>query len=263
MDVEYYALGKLPAREDAVLFSFFNYFSKPDLPTPPKVFGVWQHFWNISSFQNERIGDCVFAGAANETASWHHEIKKWVKFNDEGVIADYSVISGYDGTKDSDKGADMGKSAEYRRKTGIVDHNGIRHTIDAYVKLHRGDFEDLKIAMYLFGAVGIGVEYPESAHIQAQTNQPWSVVSGKNKILGGHYIPGVGIDDNGDIVVVTWGRYQRMTKEFYEKYSDEAVGYFSLERLLNRTSPEGFDADKLIADLRSLKTPFGYSGFND
>jgi len=255
---EPYKLGKLPAREDAVLFKFFDYFSKPDLPVPPEVFGVWQHFWNIHMYQNDRIGNCVFAGAANETASWAHDIKKWIKFDDEDVISDYAAVSGYN--KSNDPGADMSVSAEYRRKTGIVDHNGVRHKIDAYVKLPKGDYDALKMAMYLFGAAGIGIMVPDYCQRDFDAGKTWKVKKYDN-ILGGHYIPGVGIDADGDIVVVTWGKYQKMDRKFYEKFSDEACGYFSLERLLGRTSPEGFDAEKLITDLKTLKSPFGYEGY--
>jgi hypothetical protein len=254
-----YAMGKTEARPDAVKFQFWQFFSKPDLPDPPKVFGVWQHFWNIKMFQNDHVGDCVFAGAANETASWYRDIAKWVEFVDEHVIADYSAVSGYDGTKKTDSGADMGKAAEYRRLTGITDKYGRKHHVDAYVRLRTGDFDDLVIAMYLFGAVGIGVLAPDYFQKDFASGLKWDVKPSR-KILGGHYIPGVGIDENGDIVVVTWGQYQRMTRDFYEKYNDESVAFFTFERTMNRTSPEGFQADKLLSDLRSLKKPFGYEG---
>lgn len=257
---EPYAMGKKEARKDSVLFEFSRYFSKSDLPTPPKVFGVWQHFWNIKMFQNNRIGDCVFAGAANETSSWYHDIGKWVEFMDDGVLSDYAAVSGYvAGDKKTDTGADMGKASEYRRKTGIIDRYGRRHHIDAYVRLRTGEFEDLVTAMYLFGAVGIGIVVPDYFQSDFDAGIPWDAKNYK-KNVGGHYIPGVGIDHDGNIVCVSWGRYHRMTKEFYERHNDESVCYFTLERTMNRTSPEGFHAKKLLEDLKSLKKPFGYEG---
>lgn len=210
-------------------------------------------------FRNNNIGDCVFAGAANETASWYRDVAKWVEFMDEGVVADYSAVTGYNGTKDSDKGADMGKAAEYRRQTGIIDRYGRRHHIDAYVRLGTGNFDDLVSAMYLFGAVGIGLIVPDYFQKDFDRGTTWDVKPSK-KTLGGHYIPGCGIDENGDIVVITWGKYHRMTRAFYEKFNDESVCFFTFERTMNRTSPEGFHAKDLLADLKSLKKPFGYSG---
>lgn len=256
-----YQLGKTEARPDAILFSFASYFSKPNLPTPPKVFGVWQHFWNIKNFQNDKIGNCVWAQAANETASWYHDVGKWVEFMDEGVISDYSAATGYVlGNKDTDKGTDMGKASEYRRKTGIIDRYGRRHKIDAYVKLRVRNFDDLVIAMYLFGAIGIGLLMPDYTQTDFDKKIPWDVKKHK-KIIGGHYVSGCGIDENGDIIIITWGRYQRMTRKFFEKFNDESACYFSIERTINRTSPEGFHAEKLIEDLKSLKSFGGYSHF--
>jgi hypothetical protein len=261
-----YAMGKTEARPDAVKFAFWQFFSKPDLPTPPKIFGVWQHFWNIKMFQNDHIGNCVWAGAANETSSWYRDVAKWVEFMDEQVIADYAAVTGYNpnaggdkGKNPTDVGTDMGKAAEYRRLTGITDRYGRKHHVDAYVRLRTGNFEELVVAMYLFGAVGIGVIAPDYFQKAFAQGRPWDIEPSK-KILGGHYIPGVGIDQNGDIVVVSWGQYQRMTRAFYEKYNDESVCFFTFERTMNRTSPEGFDAGKLLANLRDLKKPFGYEG---
>lgn len=253
--------GKLPAREDAILFSFLNYFSKPDLPTPPKVFGVWQHFWNIKMFQNDRIGNCVWAGAANETAAWYHAVGKWVEFMDSNVIGDYKDAAGYDPRKNHDPGTDMGEASEYRRKTGIEDRYGRRHKIDAYVKLHKGNFEDLKLAMYLFGAVGVGFLMPDYAQPDFKKGKTWTKKR-YGKISGGHYVSGCGIDEDDNIVIMTWGKYHKVDRSFFEEFNDESACYFSIERTLNRTSPEGFKVEKLISDLKSLKAPFGYSGFN-
>lgn len=254
-----YAFGKLPAVPGAIKFQFASYFSKPDLPKPPDVFGVWQSFWNIKMFQNDRIGNCVMAGAANETASYYRDTGRWVEFMDENVIQDYTTLSGYNPAKKYDPGLEMSKAAEYRRNIGIVDRYGRRHKIDAYVGLPKRDFDTLKIAMYLFGAVGIGFEMPDHAQKDFNRKIPWKVW-GKPKIVGGHYVPGCGIDKDGDIIIITWGKYHKVTREFYETYNDETCAYFSMERIINKTSPEGFHADKLLSDLRSLKSWFGYEG---
>lgn len=254
-----YKLGKLPAREDGIKFQFASYFSKPDLPKPPDVFGVWQSFWNIHLFKNDKIGNCVMAGAANETASWYRDTGRWVEFTDETVIQEYTQLSGYNPEKDYDPGLDMSRTAEYRRKTGIVDRYGRKHKVDAYVGLPKQDFDTLKIAMYLFGAVGVGFLMPDFAQGDFNKKIPWKPRD-KSKIIGGHYVSGCGIDKDGDLIIMTWGKYHKVTREFYEKYNDETCAYFSMERTINNTSPEGFHSDKLLSDLRSLKGWRNYEG---
>ena len=261
MDDKPWPMGKKPARKDAVKFDFMDYFSKRELPTPPKVFGPWRHFTDMHMYDNNKVGNCVFAGAANETESFFYHVGRDVEFTTENVISDYSALTGYDPKKDYDPGSDMSDAAKYRRKTGIVDDKGKRHKIDAYVRLRTGNFDDLKIAMYLFGVVGIGLIMPKYAQPDFKKGKTWNVKRGKHDIAGGHYVSGCGIDEKGNIVVMTWGKYQRMTRKFYEKYNDESTGVFSVERLVNSISPEGFKAERLIKDLKSLKKPFGYSGY--
>ena len=256
-----FKFGKKPARKDAIKFKFKKYFFKPDLPKPPKVFGPWRHFNDIHMYDNDKVGNCVFAGAANETESFFYSVGREVEFNTNNVVSDYTALTGYNPSIGYDPGTDMSDAAEYRRSIGIVDDKGARHKIDAYVKLDTGDFTDLKIAMYLFGAVGIGLLMPSTAQEDFQKKRKWDTTLAEPDIVGGHYVSGCGIDENGDVVIMTWGGYQRMTEAFYRQHNDESACYLSVERMVNMISPEGFAAEKLISDLRALRTPFGYQGY--
>jgi hypothetical protein len=251
-------LGKKPARAGSVSFKFEKYFDVAQLPTPPATFGNVTYVRDWGMLANDRLGDCVWAGAAHETMLWTAEnIKRGgsdtpAVFNDDAVVSDYSALTGYDpGKKDSDQGTDVQEAADYRRKTGIVDATGKRHTIDAYVALDTSDLDKLASAVYLLGAVGVGIEFPSTAMQQFDMAEPWDVVA-KAKIDGGHYIPCVGRNSHGNFLVVTWGRLQAVTPAFLIKYMDEAVAYLSLERLVNTTSPQGFDLATLQVDLSSL-----------
>jgi hypothetical protein len=88
---------------------------------------------------------------------------------------------------------------------------------------------------------------------QFNSGKPWDVVKGP-KPTEGHYIPGVGRDAKGNIIVVTWGRTQLMTPRFYKKYCDEVVAYVSTEMLVPPTSVslEGFNLDQLMTDLKAV-----------
>lgn len=67
----------------------------------------------------------------------------------------------------------------------------------------------------------------------------------------GHYVPLVARRTHMECV--TWGWLQGMTNAYVEKFGDEAIAYVSEEALTARRSPEGFDYDALLADLRSLR----------
>jgi hypothetical protein len=210
---------------------------------------------------NDRVGDCVFAGADHETMIWGAEAGTSIGFSDRTAISDYSTVTGYTPSDpNSDEGTDMEVAAKWRRKTGVIDVNGKRHTVDAYLELPgvsaRGANDPalsrtIANAAYHFGGVGIGIEFPGSAMDQFDAGQPWDVVEGSD-IEGGHYIPLVGRIANGNFIVVTWGKLQEVTPAFLTKYVDEAVVYVSVERLKDGKSLEGFDLATLEADLAAL-----------
>lgn len=244
-------LGKLPARQGAVRLKLADYVDKTVLPTPSATFG---HDGAVRAWQmlaNDSLGDCVIAGGLHETMLWTQNGSSLVSVSDAAAIKNYSAITGYN-PKDpnSDQGTDMQVAASYRRKTGLVDANGKRHKIAAYLAITPGDLQEHLLAMYLFGAVGIGINFPASAMTQFNAGKPWTVVKG-SKIEGGHYISGVA-RRSGRIVIVTWGKEQPMDDAFLAKYNDESYAYVSEEYLKAGKSPEGFNATQLIADLAAI-----------
>lgn len=247
-------LGKTAARPDAVKFKLTAYADLAALPKPPKKFGhqdLVYDSWQMLG--NDRFGDCVFAGAAHETMLWCKEGGIATKFTDSAVLSDYSAVTGFDPHKpDTDQGTDMAVAASYRRKTGIVDAQGVRHKVAAYLAIKAGDPAEVKQAAYLFGAVGVGIMFPDYAMDQFNAGKPWTVLAHKPEPNEGHYIPCVGFDGRY-FLVITWGKIQRVTAGFLAKYMDEGVAYVSSEMLKDGKSLEGFDADTLQADLTQLK----------
>jgi hypothetical protein len=255
-------LGKKPATYDRRDLQFAHYRTKAALPPHPKQFGhenliaanAWQMLGNgpdntvSAGFQG--AGDCVFAGGDHESMLWTLEGGNPAKFTGATAIADYSAVTGYN-PKDpkTDQGTDVRQALKYRTKTGLIDAAGKRHKIGAYLALEPGNSEHLQEALYLFGIVGIGIQFPESAMDQFNSGKPWSVVQG-TRVEGGHYIPLVA--KRGNLECVTWGRIQPMTVQFYTKYCDEAWAILSPEMLNAGKSPEGFDLVQLQSDLNAL-----------
>lgn len=247
-----YKLGKKAARPNAVKFKFNEFFDLTELPKPPQMFGLGKDYdWGMLA--NDQYGDCVWAGQAHLEKLWYQEFQRQITFTDDNVLSDYAALTGFDPNKpDTDGGTDMVDAAEYWRSTGIVDEQGTRHKIDAYVSIPKYRFDEIAVAAWLFDGIGLGVEFPRNAMYQFEKRVPWTVVPG-DKIEGGHYIPLIGRNSRGNYWGVTWGRIQAMTPEWIATYADEVVAYLSLDILDTKgLSKRGFNLPKLkeyLADL--------------
>jgi hypothetical protein len=244
-------LGKKPAIKNSVSFRFRDYLSLSTAPKPPKTVNHEKGVTDWGMLGNDQYGDCVWAGAAHETMAWNKTAGKVVRFTPTDVLNDYSRVTGFNpNDPNSDQGTDMRTAASYRRKTGVTD--GIkRHKVAAYLAITPGNRAELRLACYLFEAVGIGIEFPSSAMDQFNEGKPWTVVSG-SQIEGGHYVPMLGYDSKY-IYIVTWGKVQKMSWAFFDKYCDEAIVYLSEEMLTGGKSFEGFNENQLKTDLKALK----------
>ena len=254
-------LGKTPHNPaNAPKLKFKDYLDLATLlPTLPAEFGhenfISSNAWGMLG--NDTLGDCVEAGMCHETMLWHAEAAgattaTVVPFTTANATAIYSAITGYKPNHpNTDKGTDMAVAAAYRRKTGIADANGRLHKIDAYLALTAGNLQEHLLAAYLFGAVGVGIEFPNYAMDQFNAGKPWDVEQVYPTIEGGHYVPIVAYR-GGNLEVVTWGRTQEMTPAFFQKFNDESYVYLSEETLSNDKTPEGFNLAQLKADLKAV-----------
>lgn len=246
-----YKLGKLPAVKNSVSLRLRDYLSLSKLPVPPITGGHKSIVTEHNMFGNDKYGDCVCADAGHAILYWNKEATKSVKISTADVLAMYTSITGFNPNDPStDQGTSMPVAAKWLQKTGLSDEEGKRHTIAAYVAVTPGNAEELKQGIHLFGALSIGWELPESAQTQFQADKPWSVVNG-SPIEGGHDTLAVGYDVDY-IYVITWGKVQKVTWEFFSKYMDEGILKFSEEMLSSGKSLEGFNVAQLTADLKSL-----------
>ncbi len=234
-------LGKKPARASTT-YKFTDIFDPSKLPTPPAVFGHHAAVQTFHMLGNDIAGCCVWSGAAHQQYVWSLEGGRFrTRITTRDVLSDYAAATGYDGTEKTDLGTDMQKGAEYWRTMGIRDAVNARHRIDAHVSLEVGNWDQMLLATYILGSCGIGILLPNSAERQFDDHLPWTVEP-HSKIKGGHYVPAMGRDENGNVLIVSWGEVQPMTREFYERYNDEARAYLSLEILDEKgLSPEGYD----------------------
>jgi len=124
---------------------------------------------------------------------------------------------------------------EYWRTHPLVDCVGRERPLAGYGYLRRGNLEDLTLALALFGWVGIGLcvlkrgvddftqaaLYDYSLYEKGSDYILWSE-DYRGKHMGRVFVPAVGLDDEGNILVVLWGRLIAITPDYYAKRSDEA-----------------------------------------
>jgi hypothetical protein len=246
-------LGKKKATYDHRDLMMARYLDLSKLPPLPDNFGSEGLVGDWGMYGNDNCGDCVWAGAAHETMLWSRiGAAPDAVFNDTTVLSDYTALTGFDPNDPAtDQGTDMHEAMNYRRNIGILDANGVRHKIAAYVWLEPGNLQQLYYATYLFKAAGIGIQFPDSAMDQFNKDLPWAVVGG-SQVNGGHYIPAIAKRAN-NIMCVSWSKPQLMTPAFYTKFNDETAAMISEEFLTNGKSPEGFDLPTLIRDLGMIQ----------
>lgn len=247
-------LGKLPAVHDNRTLRLATYLDPGTHVKVPAAFGTDSRVKTWGMLGNDKYGDCVWAGACHEHELWTAEAYGIeAPFKDGNALSAYSAVTGFKPDDPAtDQGTDVLSAYKYRQHTGVLDAVGKRHKITAYVQVDHSNVDRVVEAIYLFGCVGIGIQFPETAMDQFNANKPWSVVKGA-KVDGGHYIPGVGLH-NGMIEVVTWGKRIGMTKEFFATYADEVFVPLSAEHFTDGRSPYGFDVAALQRDLAALKS---------
>lgn len=228
-----------------------NYLA-PNLPPPPLRFG---HGNLITPMMlgNDQVGDCAVAGSIEEIRLLNAERGVTVPFTTATALRNYSDITGYNPSDpNTDQGTDMAELYRYRKHTGIIDDAGKRHTLAAYVGLTPGNWDELLQALYLFQVVGIGIQCPDYLQTQFAHGGPWTPLRGHHDIVGGHYIPAVARNGNS-IDILTWGRSIKMTRAFYQRFSNVAVVHFT-DEMLNGSGKtiDGFDRASLLADLNLL-----------
>lgn len=253
--MKHYKLGKKPARMGAVKLKAKDYIDLSKLPARPPTF---DHTGLVKAapgmLGNDQYGDCFWAGSCHETMVMNASAGKQVSFTTQDALNAYAKATGFSpNDPNSDQGTDMQQGAAFRQKTGIVDANGVVHKVAAYLALEPGNWEEFLTLSWLFeGAVGVGLDLPNSAEAQFDANKPWAVAHGA-KIEGGHYVSLVAYDGTY-MDLSTWGRFKQPTeKAFFQRYNDEGLVYVSNDIFNGTKTIDGFDLQQLQADLAAIQ----------
>jgi hypothetical protein len=243
-------LGKTKPRPNYRTLLLSNYLGE-ELPAPPAK-TYWEY--KVKSYPmmlNDQLGDCVFACGGHLVQEFTAHTGTEVIPTDAQVLAAYEAVSGYvPGNSNTDNGAAITDFLAYWLNQGFAGQPNLL----GWAAIDQTDITSVKQAVFLFGALDIGMNLPNSAMDQFQAGQPWDVVADDGGIDGGHCIPIMGYGADG-FTIVTWGKTQQMTNAFFQKYCDEGYALISPQWMsdVTKLAPNGLDLAALQADLAALK----------
>lgn len=241
-------LGKLAPDHSKPALMLADHLTAP-LVAPPVVDWIGRvSTWPM--YGNDQIGDCVWASFGHAIQAWTtYASGQTVTLPDQAILKGYADVTGWRPDDPStDQGTLMQDAMSYWRKSGLGGHK-----ILAFAKVNHRDLAELRVAIAVFGAVLVGIEFPHVAMEQFDQGKTWTPVPDDGGIDGGHAIH-VGEYDTTLFELTTWGRVQRMTTSFVQKYADEAWVVITPEWLAatGGVSPAGLDLYGLGEALRSL-----------
>ena len=247
-----YKLGKLPAIYDSRTLKFSNYL-KANLPAPPPSVEYGNKVKSWPMFGNDKYGDCTCAAAGHMIQDWTANSGKLATPTLSSVIKFYEHFVG--DPPPADAGCNMLDVLNYWRTTGLGSHK-----VEAFVALEPKNDVHARDAIYMFGALYIGVELPDFAVTGNMLKTPW-VVPPQGPVgdaapnpNNGHCIPAVAYDAR-NLYIVTWGEVKAMSWQFYDTYADEAYAVLSQEFIAkNGKTVAGFDFATLKKDLASISS---------
>jgi len=243
-------LGALPP-DQAKPRLYLGRYAAPELVAAvPHGIDYLSHIPSWDMYANDRIGDCTAAAAAHIEAVWaSYGQGRKVIVPEAAVVEFYAACSGYAaGIPASDRGVRLQDClSRWRRAPGLGGH-----TIAAYFAIDPQDTAMVRAALYLFGALYVGVALPRVAQDQLDAGRPWDVVEDDGGEDGVHCVHLGAASRGGNYAVTTWGRVQQVTPAWWRRYAMEVWAPVSTTWVQAGLSPAGLDAATLNRDFTAL-----------
>lgn len=209
--------------------------------------------WGVFGSNKTKSG--VFAAFANGSIAAGNSSGDLVDFTDDKIAVDYAAASGYvAGDESTDNGVTVAAALEYWRKEGIADYRGQINYIAGYAMLKPRNVDELLAAVRTTGWAGIGLTIYKraiswyrnagAAGFRDELPPVWNDEM-RGGVAGRVFVPVVGVDEDGNLVTILWGRVQRVSPEYYAKRSDEAWAVFTYDFVANPSNP-GIKTDALV-----------------
>lgn len=195
----------------------------------PSVFDNTSGITDWGMMQNDRVGDCTCATAAHMVQAWTAASGREITISDADILKAYETVGGYiPGDPSTDNGASIVDVLNYFKSTGIGGHRISDHAEVNITQMR------VQQAMYVFGAVDVGIELPILAQSQIGDGVAWDIVdynvdgNAARNSWGPHSVPLVWYDTHY-AWCVTWGMLQKMTWRWLMWYCEEVHACISPE----------------------------------
>ncbi len=241
---EVYRLGRVrpKVRPNVLRFSAFADLSNVEVPI--SVDYSAKAMASISRmYKNDQYGDCVIASAYHQTGIWSGNDGTVRVGSDSEVTSQYQKICG-----PGDNGCVITEVLDVR-KAGRFLVGGVAAPIDGYVAIDWTNKLETQVAIYLFGALCIGINLPSA---WTGSNGIWDVTN--SGIVGGHDVCTCGYNASG-VQICTWGGIKTITwaawtskKWLEELYAILAPDWYGSDKL----APCGVDVVRLQKALSDL-----------
>lgn len=217
--------------------------------------------WGV--FESDKLECGVLSALANGAVAARAVRGEFVDFTPGCIKTDYAAASGWD-PKDlsTERKLTISEALAYWREEGLVTSTGDVEYIAGYAALKLRDTAELVTAVRMFGWAVVGLRvykrqrnwYETAGSSANQDAEPpvWTVDSAGGGIAGTVAVPVVGTDADGNLVTALLGRTQRISPEYYAKYSDEAWVAIRFSDLAGETPVRGLRAVQMARALAKL-----------
>jgi hypothetical protein len=199
-------------------------------------------------FLNNQFGCCVVADHAHLVGVWSandSDSPGIVIPTDQEIYDQYQKICG-----PGDNGCNIADFCAYVQKNGFV-AGGKVYKIDGRVSIDHTNPTEVKLGVYLFGGVKLGINLPQE-WLDSPENGVWSPTN--SEIVGGHDVLALGYNESG-VIVSTWAGKRLITWEAMadRRFVDEAhICLAELWYNKDGLAPCGINVSKLRNDLQAL-----------
>jgi len=259
-------LGRLPKNENSKVPFLRTVLSKANLPIPVAPISTnWRDkvaVWPMLG--NDICGNCVIAGCLHYYQSITANASVEVVPDVGDAVADYSLVGevtqgvGYDPvTHSNDNGLVIDYALTYWMKTGLaITASGSNTELAGMARISILDRDMIKHGISEFCGILAGVNLPIEAQTEVNSGKPWENLAGTPGSWGGHCIYIVDYDADW-LYAITWGKIQRISWDWFDKYAEEAVALLSADWIDSHTglSPSHMtlaSLDEQIVEMRGV-----------